>query len=489
MRTLSPIHIGDGSIYDGMTALDSNREFVPLDFHSLIKAFRKVGIALSDFSAWVADTKQKREYRKPRIGEFLRDKYPDKADAIIDAFIEAGQAKLKNLSQTSINSDILTCLKNMQGRPYIPGSEIKGAIITAIMFGWLQKDAEFKGKLKAILDQNRPFLEETYQSLKQVKSLTGRKKALGFENYKKLDIPRSQQRDFRRILTMHERDIDEIRKDLRVNLGFEGTRLDEICELIEDWRQGDKATYRNRIRVEQRKYDKRKVNLLIQQLKELEEEYRNKYLALSPGDKDRNHKLMRFFSISDSDAIAVSRITNCLIIHRDPRITMDLFFEIIDSNLQYTANCDIEKNDLILREIGFPCENLRVLDKDYICQCLFNFSTRVLQEDIDYVNNLKDSNYRFPVSEIKLQTLELHKQNTSDSPLLRIGKGQGFLSLTLAAMIKDYDIEIYRKLLGVVQSEKNNPDNYPITRRIFTDGSGKYKFPGWLKVSLEEVSA
>jgi len=489
IRTQAPVHIGDGSQYDGMTSFEHARNFITLDSVSLFSALSEVGIDVSEFTKWVIEEKSERDYRKPRIADFIRFKYPDRSEEIVQALLKAGKTKLENLSLTRIYSDIATCLKNMKNKPYIPGSEIKGAIVTAIMYEWLKNNEQFINDLKKILEENRPFLEEVHQSLKSIKILTERKKDSGFQNYLKMKIPNNQQRDFRRIMSMRERPIKFIRQDLMNRMKLDRDRVDEICLLIEEWRHGDKKKYKNKIRQEQNKYNTQKINFILNQLDKLEEYYWNKFLALSPSKDDTIHKLMRFLRISDSNAPAPSKITNCKIIHTNSRITMDLFFEIIDTNVIFESDVGIEYNDLAIKEIGFPSKNAAILDLNYICKCIYNFSDRIIQEDIDYIENLPDTNYRFPVNEIKAQLNELKLRNRPDSPLLRIGKGQGFLSLTLALLIKDHDREIYSKLLGVVQSNKNNPDNYPITRRIFTDGTGKYKLPGWIKLSFEEVSA
>jgi hypothetical protein len=85
----------------------------------------------------------------------------------------------------------------------------------------------------------------------------------------------------------------------------------------------------------------------------------------------------------------------------------------------------------------------------------------------------------------------LESQNQPASPLLRIGKAQGFLSLTMSLLLKEYDkrnnTQLFNRLIGVVQSEKNNPNNYPVTRRLITDNDKRLKLPGWLKLNMEEI--
>ena len=39
IKTISPVHIGDGGVYDGMTLLEVNRDFYPINYASIAKAF------------------------------------------------------------------------------------------------------------------------------------------------------------------------------------------------------------------------------------------------------------------------------------------------------------------------------------------------------------------------------------------------------------------------------------------------------------------
>lgn len=500
IKTLSPIHIGDGKFYDGMTSFEYQGKLIPLDFPDLVRALEASEIPKEEFTQWVAESKQEREYRKPRINDFIKFMYSEQLSSFARNLSQANRGSLENLSATRINSDIATCMKNAYKMPYIAGSSMKGAIETALLYSCLKKDSEFKNRLASILEKNYTFLSEVYESMVNIKKLVERKKELGFQNYKKIGIPREHQRDFRRILTMRERRIGDIRRDLQNKMGFRGRRLEEICDLIEEWREGDKRELNQRIRQERMKYDFQKIFLIAKQIHNLEEEFKNRVFALPT---DKKQKITRFLKISDMASNKPSKITNCLIIHQNPRITMDLFFEIIDSEVDFDSTLEIGADELIMSELGFPEKCQQLLGKKALLRAIYEFSERVIQEEIAYFDKLKGYNYRFPINEIKSQLYQLQKQNRPDAPILRLGKGQGFHSLTIALLIKDYNSEIYQKyleiteldrqiynkLLGPVQSNKNNPENYPITRRIFTDGSRKYKLPGWLKLDIgEEIS-
>ena len=57
IKILSPIHIGDGSQYDGMTLLDHQGYFYPVDFKILYQAFKENDVSFDEFKKWVEDSK------------------------------------------------------------------------------------------------------------------------------------------------------------------------------------------------------------------------------------------------------------------------------------------------------------------------------------------------------------------------------------------------------------------------------------------------
>lgn len=491
LKTMSPIHIGDGEMYDGMTLMPVDKKFIPLDFPLIFRIFEKHNVSLNNFKTWLLDEKKKRHYRKPSIEEFLKESYRNSYSQIEQSFEQSATLKLANLSLTRISADINTCLKDMNKHPYISGSELKGAIVTALLFSILKEDPDFYKELNKVLNKNKAVLDEMYDSMIKVKDLTLKKKDAGFRNFRDLRIPREDWSAFRRILSMRsDKALSQIEQELRATKKYSDQRVREIVDAIDEWREGDKKNYNDQIRREKRRYDRRRIKGIADQISVLEDAYKEKYLNIS--DDSNNHKLMRFFQIADSKSINESKISSCLIVHRNPRITMNLFFEIIDSNTTTEATCRInhQMGDC-MNYLNFDVEMKNFIEMKNIKQAIHQFSKAVLAEEQAYFKSL-EGGYRFQVNEVLSQLNELEKANQPDSPLLRIGKGQGFLSLTMALLLRAHDAkhntQIYSKLIGVVQSEKNNPNNYPITRRLIADGSGKLKLPGWVKINVEEVA-
>jgi len=360
-----------------------------------------------------------------------------------------------------------------------------------LLFLFLKDDTQFYKDLNNVLNKNKAVLDEMYDSMTKVKDLTLKKKDAGFRNFRDLRIPREDWSAFRRILSMRsDKKLPQIEQELRATRKYSDQQVREIVDAIDDWREGDKKNYNDMIRKEKKRYDRRRIKGIADQISALEDAYKEKFLSIS--DDSNSHKLMRFFQITDSKPIHESKISSCLIVHRDPRITMNLFFEIIDSNSSTEAVCRINHQiGDCMNYLKFSGDLKNSISIENIKQAIYHFSKAVLAEEKAYFKSM-EGGYRFQVNEVLAHLNELEKANQPDSPLLRIGKGQGFLSLTMALLLKEHDAkhntQIYSKLIGVVQSDKNNPNNYPITRRLIADGSGKLKLPGWVKINVEEVA-
>ena len=269
IKTLSPVHIGDGGVYDGMTLLEVNRDFYPVSFDVLVKTFNNHNITVDKFKKWVIDSKGKRFQRKPRINDFITEYFSDKYNAIINTITSHSSYKLDNLCHISPNNDIDTCIKSQLNYPYIPGSELKGAIVTAVIYHFLKDDNDFFKELNAILHKYESFLEQVYESMKKVKELTKQKKKRGYQYFKNLNIPRNDWNKLRRIFSMRERPIDRIENDLKRELHLPQSEVDRIVNNVKEWRK-EKQEYNKKIWAEQKRYDKNRIKRITNEIIALE---------------------------------------------------------------------------------------------------------------------------------------------------------------------------------------------------------------------------
>jgi CRISPR-associated protein Csm5 len=115
--------------------------------------------------------------------------------------------------------------------------------------------------------------------------------------------------------------------------------------------------------------------------------------------------------------------------------------------------------------------------KDLLKAC-YNRSQAVLNEESEYFSR-RDSGL---LSVVK----SLLQQNKPESPLLRLGAGQGFLSTTVDLEVKQRDPSMYETIREEVSRQRGwrtYPNNFPKTRRVVVDANG---YPsmllGWVKI-------
>jgi len=80
----------------------------------------------------------------------------------------------------------------------------------------------------------------------------------------------------------------------------------------------------------------------------------------------------------------------------------------------------------------------------------------------------------------------LKEQNKKDSPLIRMGAGQGFLGITIDLIMKkkeDQAYEVIREGVSFQRRWRTQRGNFPKTRRVVIDKNGKENaLMGWAKI-------
>src|SRR3989338_1374983 len=134
IKTLSPIHIGSGEKYNGLSYVQDKRQ-TPIKLHYLeFEAIQKTlsPQQLQSFGNWVVTE------RFPNLFKFLRNIVNDRNNSIANNFISKSLYKVDLLykedpQQRKFLGDIESFIKQ-SNKPYIPGTEIKGAIRTALIY-------------------------------------------------------------------------------------------------------------------------------------------------------------------------------------------------------------------------------------------------------------------------------------------------------------------------------------------------------------------
>ncbi|MFA0739582.1 MAG: hypothetical protein LKKZDAJK_002704 [Candidatus Fervidibacter sp.] len=276
------------------------------------------------------------------------------------------------------------CLKTPDHRPYIPGSEIKGAIRTAV--------------LTRMLNSNANLLQQRAQSLQQL--------AQGLQ-------PRKA-------------------KEQRLK-----SKLDSL------WQSTEWSLARRNL-----------------------------------GDKDAHNDLFRGVAISDSEPMPES----VLCIYSAKRLNMSrdvtVFVEAIAPNNETKVTLSVACPDRWLAAIGLA-DKAGWLDWKKLAQALYEHSNAIL----DFIAQ------KFPQVRQKAQWLK--KQNRPDAPLLHIGWGQGFLSVTMTEPLRRRHPDAYETLRQAMaqvirQYERTKPKNFPKTIWAALDANGQPSdLFGWVQLKRQ----
>ncbi len=109
------------------------------------------------------------------------------------------------------------------------------------------------------------------------------------------------------------------------------------------------------------------------------------------------------------------------------------------------GNIDLfkKKIDTLYRKIDFNIDLVDYFNEKEILRVLYEFSKDIIDDEIEY---FKVQNNQFFNSKEVIEALEeIKEKNSMDSPVIRLGKGKGYKSNTLALAIKKLDKNYYNK--------------------------------------------
>ncbi len=279
------------------------------------------------------------------------------------------------------------CLKNSQGQPYIPGTEIKGALRTCLLSTLLLENTHYdtlKGKI---------------------------------ENFRRVfysgDLPKKKMEELRKISSSLE---DEI---------FRGKK------------------------------------------------------------KDAKFDLLKFIQVSDSNAASIDNLRIETTQSLGSRGYTKTSIEAITKGEKFSFQIFIherlrDSDKWVLEKLGLDKEYLiKMLDVDMLLEASYIRSKTILEEE---------KKYPYPAN-VQNQIKELKELNQKDSPLLRLGSGQGFLSTTVDIHVKTRDPELFngaiREGVSFQRRWRTQKGNFPKTRRVVIDTRGNaVSLLGWIKLRL-----
>jgi len=440
LKILSPVHVGCGDKYTGLNfILDDKRVYVvePEAIINLLDDEKNLKFAqwLDVNSNEIARLDQARRNKKrenPRsedtraLSNELRKKKRDFTLTTLvneKKLVTLEQLKSKAVYSISAQDGIF---KDSEISPfirqtrltYIPGTELKGAIRTSILYCALQDDESLQNWLQHSIES---MLEEAAEKQRGQVVATFRDYISSVKNQKRPDLRK-----------------------------------------------------------------KNKKNKLVERVKKIESQFQDKVLNSKIDMPDAKYDVMKFLQVGDSALLGLSDMA----VAKTEPFKMSNRFPIVceylrpDITVPLTSfKLDDERSrDTKLDKMQFTARHKQLMTGlDSILACCHRFAADLLEEEIAYFTKHDKAN-------IVEHLRKIQRLNTPDVPVLRIGKDEGYTSLTVGLAVKKLMPDLYENVL--IHATKNKSydssitrDNYyfPKSRKI-VHWNGKEMTAGWVQL-------
>ncbi len=366
LKVLSPLHIGCGEAYNGLNYLIDPRKKPPqlsILNEELIFEMLKDG-QIKSFVTWLENE------RFPNLFYFFKNVLKDNNFSLQNHLRQKAIYTIPNYAGQEKLREINSFMKQMN-HPYIPGTEIKGVIRTAVLYC-------------ALLDQKK--LNE-----RLLKSLKG----FGIKYKVEIDLVKNERE-------LNKKNPKNSRESLR-----------DIKKKLED-KMGDIT-------------------------KELQKSALN-----ANAKEDAKYDVMKYLQAGDSELLDAREYLSVSYvkpfnISRDPSV----FYEYIKPDKEISLSMLSLENSksLKIEQMGFDNNQKDIVSNiDKILSYCFRFSNDLLDEEVSF----------FSVhgkQQIVEQLIKIKAINKPESPVLRIGKDEGYNSLTVGLAVKKLDSSLYENVL------------------------------------------
>lgn len=374
-KTLAPLHIGDGNTINQMGYYLHHGKIYFYEPDDLLQILTKDGV--KKLTQYILSEK------KPTLGGFITTCGRKGAIEQVQKYASYSCGFWGNSNKEP--ERIWTILKS-RGKPYIPGSEIKGAIRTALQRNLILANSDGKSLIQ--------------KRIQEIKSRP-------------------------------QRDEIQKKKDISKELG----KLDnELNSLV--LRTKNDA-----------KYDLLRF-LLVSDAPMEQGEWVVANVAIKGGSKESAD----YHEFIKEGAVFRGKIT----------LSNEKQFE------KFTSSLKVDNNKKALFS-----------KLDEIFKACYETTQEIIDQEITFYKGLQMYGTVKQLENIK-------NQNTKDSPVIRVGKHQGFISLTLYNVISKLGDSVRKIYLDLLEAINKNihANNFPKTRRVIIRNKGEELTTGWVKIEI-----
>ena len=432
IKVLSPVHIGDGEDYNRFSFLIKDKRLCFIDAGVIREVLNQS--QMEELNRWL------KEKRNPSLYAFLKELGDS---SLVNKM--ASQAKYSISFEGQVPARVFSFIKS-RNKPYIPGSEVKGAFRTALLYKLIKESENFYKELE-----------------KKLKDFGDKKFARSIELVRNKKLFQN-----RRWVFLSDEEFSSISQD-------------ELKRLFKDKVKGilDKAEEGQFPSIGELK------GALAERIQEIEEKIQAR--AFRPFARDAKYDLLKLLWLGDSEPGSPSEV-----LIASPVVFVGLeedvseirnYHEVLKPGQEFELDLRLPNGGFkpnFLQKFCFSSQQSNLVkDKSSLFQCVHEFYAEVLEEEIAYYSSLEGFDR-------VLETLrDIKNQNTRDSPVIRLGKHEGFLSLTLGLMVKKESPELYQNVLVHATKGTSYSSNFPKTRKL-ARVNGKELPLGWVRLRDEK---
>lgn len=192
---------------------------------------------------------------------------------------------------------------------------------------------------------------------------------------------------------------------------------------------------------------------------------------------DAKYDALRLVQVSDSTPISAEDLRLEMTQSLGTTRFTKTWIETIKYGAEVSMQLTLGDPELIAATLGLGSIS-RMLTLPGLFQACYQRAKELLEEEAECFRKEEEV---FEIIE------ELIEENSPDAPLIRLGGGQGFLSVTTNLAVKRKNARLYeesiRKNVSSFRRWRTMPGNFPKTRRVIADSTGEpVDCLGWVKM-------
>ncbi|AEB09565.1 type III-A CRISPR-associated RAMP protein Csm5 [Desulfobacca acetoxidans] len=437
INILTPVHIGTGEKYSGLDYLIDEKlnQLFRLPTEGVINA---LGRNWTIYTEWLdqkfkeieskivgLDFKKKSKIERTELAKINLEIFCQTKGIDKDIFFSRSLYKLPCSKNLGTDKDISEFPKQAH-LAYMPGSEIKGAIRTALLYSLLKHDSNI-----AIYE----WLKTTIRNLPNIKIK-----------------------------------IKKVEKKCQNIIKSEGNNSSP---------------------------NKKEKGILVKELGKIEDELQKRLLRtkLFGGSDQAHFDILKFLQVGDG--IPFTPADFLCICPVEPINTSKKFVNwqefLVPGKSIPLSKIELNSHKSRIQDY-LDKHHFSKLQQSYlsegrltqILQACYEFNKALLEEEIAFYGK---PHIQKQTPKVIDRLKNLQETNTPTSPLLRLGMGQGYLSVTINLLFKQKEFELYDKVLihatQNVSYDSEHGGPLPKTRRL-VEYNGEIWPPGWIQLQMVE---